>query len=115
MSPAASRILLVDDDVDAADTMAEFLALLGHEVRVAHDGPRALELAAAFAPDVVLLDIGLPGMNGHEVARALRAMPRPPRSVVAISGYRPEDSESEFDAHLVKPIELSVLKSLLPH
>ncbi len=85
---SAFRVLIVDDYVDAAASMAALMKVDGHDVRVTHDGPAALELARHFKPTVVLLDIGLPGMNGFEVARALRAAPETSGCLlVAVSGY----------------------------
>lgn len=102
------RVLVVDDNVDAAETLAELLRHAGHEVAVAHDGPAALAAARADPPDVVLCDIGLPGMSGYDVARALRRERGPGLLLVAISGYaQPEDvdaaHEAGFDRHLAKP------------
>ncbi|ACL65079.1 histidine kinase [Anaeromyxobacter dehalogenans 2CP-1] len=102
------RVLVVDDNVDAAETLAELLRHAGHEVAIAHDGPGALAAARAGAPDVVLCDIGLPGMSGYDVARALRRERGPGLLLVAISGYAlPEDvhaaHEAGFDRHLAKP------------
>jgi signal transduction histidine kinase len=104
------RVLVVEDNHDAAETLAELLKMEGHEVAVAHDGPNALTLAQAQEPDVVLCDIGLPGMDGYEVGRQLRARCRPGLRLVAVSGYaQPEDlaraSESGFDAHIAKPAD----------
>jgi PAS domain S-box-containing protein len=118
-APPPRRILVVDDSADAADSLAMMLRLDGHDVRVARDGPRALELAAADPPDVALLDIGMPGMDGYEVARRFRADPAL-RDVllVAVTGWGQEDDrrrtrEAGFDHHLVKPVETGVLESLL--
>ena len=112
---APRRIIVVDDNVDAADLTAELLARAGHEVHVAHDGPAALSLAAQVRPDVALLDIGLPVMNGYELADRLRATfgPRTPR-LIAITGYGQDHdlARSEaagFDDHLVKPVPPAVL------
>jgi PAS domain S-box-containing protein len=112
------RVLLVEDNRDAADSMAFLLERLGHHVQVARDGASALELARATDPELVLVDIGLPGMDGYEVARRLRsgagrAAPR----LVALTGYGgPEHREralaAGFDQHLTKPIELSALRAL---
>jgi CheY-like chemotaxis protein len=105
--------------VDSANSLAMLLRLLGHEVRTAHDGPHALAEAEAYRPEVAVLDIGLPGLNGYEVARALRARPDlSPAVLVALSGYGgPEDRrrsrQAGFDAHLVKPVEVEVLQKLL--
>ena len=113
------RVLLVDDNVDGADSLATLVRLAGHEARVAHDGPAALEAAAAFRPQVVVLDIGLPGLTGYEVARRLRADPDlSGASLVAVTGYgRDEDRErarqAGFDHHLVKPVAFAELLNLL--
>jgi signal transduction histidine kinase/ActR/RegA family two-component response regulator len=113
------RVLVVDDNVDAADSLAKVLALMGHDVRTAHDGPAALEEARDSAPDVVLLDIGLPRMDGYEVARRLREQVAPEHVLlVAMTGYgqdgdRRNSHEAGFDAHLVKPVDLAALEKLL--
>ena len=116
---AARRVLVVDDNHDAADTLALLLDLLGHHTRTAHDGPQALQAAAEFRPEVVLLDIGLPGMNGYEVCRRLRqeAWGRD-ALVVALTGWgyaedRRQASDAGFDRHLVKPVEEAVLMKVL--
>jgi CheY-like chemotaxis protein len=92
--------------------------MLGHVVDVAHDGPSALELAGRTAFDLALLDIGLPVMDGYELARLLRANGRPPIALVAITGYgqardKRQSAEVGFDAHLVKPVTLETLKAAL--
>ncbi len=113
------RILVVDDNVDSAKTLAMLLQLTGNEVRTAHDGPSALEVAAAYVPDVVLLDIGLPGMSGLDVARRMREMPRlRDTMLIAQTGWgqqedRRRSEEAGFDAHLVKPVDPAVLMKLL--
>jgi CheY-like chemotaxis protein len=84
---AGRRVLIVDDNRDAAETLQEFVALLGHEARVAHDGQSALAVAREWPPSVALLDIGLPGMSGYEVARELRKLLQEPLRLVALSGY----------------------------
>jgi CheY-like chemotaxis protein len=99
---------VVDDNVDAADSLAELVELFGHTAEIAHDGPTALAKARLNPPDVVLCDIGLPGMSGYEVARALRASPHGPMRLVAVSGYAlPEDvaraAAAGFDGHIAKP------------
>jgi PAS domain S-box-containing protein len=115
----ARRILVVDDNVDAATTLELLLQSLGHETRVAHDGFQALELAARFRPDVVLLDIGLPGMSGYEVATRLRGMEQGrPFRIVAVTGWgqesdRQKTREAGFDVHLVKPVDLTELTQIL--
>jgi signal transduction histidine kinase/DNA-binding response OmpR family regulator len=113
------RILLVDDNTDGAESLATLLRLAGHETRVAHDGPEALGTAADFRPQVVVLDIGLPGMDGYEVARRLRADPKLGMVVlVAVTGYgrdrdRQRSREAGFDHHLVKPVEFAQLLHVL--
>lgn len=113
------RVLVVDDSLDAVDTLTRLLTRLGHEIASAHDGPSALETARAFRPEVVLLDIGLPGMDGYEVARALRDEPALDGiSLVAMTGYGTSSDRSRghdvgFDAHLVKPVELEALAAIL--
>jgi CheY-like chemotaxis protein len=105
--------------MDAAESVAKLLELCGYTVRVAHSGKAALEAAAAEAPDVVLLDIGLPEMDGYEVARAMRARSDLSRiRLLALSGFgREEDKrrsrEAGFDAHLVKPADLESLRSAI--
>ena len=113
------RILVVDDNRDAADSLGLLLEVLGAEVRVARDGPEALEAYSAYEPAVVLLDIGMPGMDGYEVARRIRAQsPGPRPTIVALTGWgqeedRREAREAGFDHHLVKPAEIGALKELL--
>jgi PAS domain S-box-containing protein len=113
------RILLIEDNADAADMLAALLEIEGHEVVIAGDGPRALELAQRWKPDIVLLDVGLPGMDGYEVARRLRALELDPRPRIAgLSGYgRAEDREQAehagMDLYLVKPIDREKLENLL--
>jgi signal transduction histidine kinase/DNA-binding response OmpR family regulator len=120
--PAAAgrlRVLLVDDNVDGAESLAALLRLAGHEVWLAHDGPGALEAAASFRPDAAVLDIGLPGMDGYEIARRLRADPdTAPAVLVAVTGYgrdrdRERSREAGFDYHLVKPVDLAELHRAL--
>jgi signal transduction histidine kinase/DNA-binding response OmpR family regulator len=112
------RVLVVDDNVDGAESLHTLLQLSGHEAQVAHNGPAALDMAASFAPQVVLLDIGLPGMDGYEVARRLRALPGGDRLVlVAATGYghsedRRRSRAASFDFHLVKPIDLAELSAI---
>src|SRR6202035_1696475 len=104
------RVLIVDDNVDAAESLAMLLRLWGHEVAVAHDGPGALRAAETQPPEVALLDIGLPGMDGYELARRLRPQPGLERTVlVALTGWGQEEDrrrsqEAGFDHHLVKPV-----------
>jgi PAS domain S-box-containing protein len=116
---AGLSILVVDDNQDAAKMSAILLRSWGHDVRVAHDGLEALERATRFLPQVVLLDIGLPNMDGYEVARNLRQDPRLQNlTIAAITGYgqdedRTRSRDAGIDHHLVKPVEVSDLKSLL--
>ena len=113
------RALIVDDNVDAAVTLSLLLQLGGHTTSLAHNGPEALKLATEFKPDIVLLDLGLPGMDGYEVARALRSMPEVRRPVlVAVTGWGgPEDrlrsKQAGFDEHLTKPVDISMIELLL--
>lgn len=118
-TPARRRVLVVDDNVDAASSMAMMLKLMGNEVRMAHDGIEAVEAASEYRPDVILLDIGMPRMNGHDACRRIREQPwgRAP-FIVALTGWGQEDDkrrsrEAGFDSHLVKPIEPAVLQKLL--
>jgi len=111
------RILVVDDNQDGAQLLADLLALRGHTVRVAYDGPAALEVLATFDATLALVDIGLPGMDGHELARKIRERGVAVR-LVAVTGYgRDTDREralaSGFDEHLVKPLSLSRLEEVI--
>jgi CheY-like chemotaxis protein/two-component sensor histidine kinase len=119
-APSGQRqVLVVDDNVDAAHSLASVLRHWGHVVRVSYDGPSALIAARAEPPDVVLLDVGLPGMDGCELARRLRAEPSTTKAIlVALTGYgRDEDRQQTRDAgcdrHLVKPVEPDELRTLL--
>jgi CheY-like chemotaxis protein/two-component sensor histidine kinase len=113
------RVLVVDDNRDAADSLALLLKMLGHEVRTAYEGPAALEAARAWRPEVLLLDLGLPGLDGYEVARRLRAeLPPEELLIVALTGYGHEEDrrrsrEAGCDLHLVKPAGPNVLHDLL--
>jgi PAS domain S-box-containing protein len=118
--PGARRLLVVDDNIDGAESLALLLRLDGHEVRTAYDGPSALEAAKAQRPEAVLLDIGLPkGMDGYEVARRLRGQQELEGVLlVAVTGYgqdedRRRSREAGFDAHLVKPVELDEIRQQL--
>ena len=108
-------MLVVDDNQDAADTIAACLQLAGHEVHVVGDGDQALASVAVFAPQVVVLDIGLPGLNGYEVAQRLRQMPAMRKAVIiALSGYgRAQDQQraraAQFDFYMVKPADPQAL------
>jgi signal transduction histidine kinase len=119
LSGTCRNILIVDDNHDSAHSLSMLLRLSGHQVETAYDGPGALEQAANHPPDVILLDIGLPGMNGLEVARRIRESERLRHLVlVALTGYGQEEDrqrsqEAGFDAHFVKPVELEELQKLL--
>jgi CheY-like chemotaxis protein len=113
------RILLVDDNLDAADMFATVLGLLGHEVQTAYSGESALIRAKEFHPVIVLLDIGLPEMDGYEVARRLRQQPQTKDAwLIAMTGYgqdtdRSRSQEAGFDHHLVKPVDAEELEQLI--
>ncbi len=113
------RILVVDDNADGAEMLRDALELLGHDVRVAHDGPTALEIASRFEPRLALLDIGLPVMDGYELAAALRQrFPSRPLRLIAITGYGQEEDQRRsaaagFELHLVKPIDLTKLTQIV--
>lgn len=113
------RILVVDDNLDSARSMALLLEISGYEVQLAHDGDAAIDVAIATRPHAVILDIGLPGRDGYAVARALRQDPVCRHAlIVGVSGYgqaedRSRSREAGFDAYLVKPVDLDQLLSLL--
>jgi CheY-like chemotaxis protein/two-component sensor histidine kinase len=117
--PAGRDLLVVDDNRDAAESLAMLLELNGHVVRIAHDGPSALQLARERAPGLVFLDIGMPGMTGHELAQALRHLPGMERAVlVAVTGWGGERDiaqahEAGIDLHLTKPVsEADLMRAL---
>jgi CheY-like chemotaxis protein len=113
------RILVVDDNIDAAESLGTMLAYSGHDVRVAHGGVEALSTAREFVPNVMILDLGMPEMDGYAVARAVRSDPRfASTRLIALSGYgQPDDrrrtADVGFDEHLVKPVEHDVLNAAL--
>ena len=113
------RVLVVDDNIDSADSIAMLLQVSGHDVRVAYSGQGALDTAVDYQPDIILLDIGLPGMDGYEVARRLRAHTQLKRvKLIAVTGYgqeadRLQSQEAGFDYHLVKPVDAQKLQDLL--
>ncbi len=115
----ARRILVVDDSRDSAESLAILLGLTGNKTHTAHDGLEAVEAAATFKPDVVLLDIGLPKMNGYEAARKIREQPWGKKMVlVALTGWgqdedRQKAREAGFDGHMVKPVDRAALTKLL--
>jgi PAS domain S-box-containing protein len=113
----ALRVLVVDDNADAALALQHLLKLLGHNVMLAHDGPGALAVAEQLRPDLVLLDIGLPGMDGYAVAAGLRAAGHEKASLVALTGYAQDEdlrrsSRAGFDRHMVKPVDVGALRRL---
>lgn len=116
---ATRRILLVDDNRDAADSLAMLLRMMGHDVHTAHDGMAALSAVTTFGPEVVLLDIGLPVLNGYEVARRIREQPGGSDiELIAVTGWGQEEDrrrsrEAGFDYHITKPVELGELQKLL--
>jgi signal transduction histidine kinase len=119
-NPQSLRIVVVDDHADGADTLAQLLRGLGHDVRVAYNGPNGIALTQSFDPDLVLLDIGLPGMDGYEVARRLRSEGAAAGGaiIVAVSGYgqdvdRNRARQAGFSHHFVKPVEFDTLQKLL--
>jgi signal transduction histidine kinase len=112
------RVLVVDDSLDSADSLATLLRMSGHEVFVAHDGEAALHLCATRNPSVVLLDIGLPGMDGYEICRRIRKLGLADALIIAMTGYgqardRRRSSEAGFDEHTVKPVEVEELTRLI--
>jgi len=113
------RVLVVDDNVDSAESLALALTLEGHDAKLAYDGPGAVEVALAFKPQVALLDIGLPGMNGYELARQLRQRPGGrDMALIALTGYgqaedRRKSREAGFDHHLTKPVNYDTLVTLI--
>jgi CheY-like chemotaxis protein len=117
------RVLVIDDCADTVETMAMVLCLYGHEVRTAADGPTALRLAQEQMPDVVLLDIGLPGMDGWEVASRLKALKGPGGKapvLIMVSGYGQEvdlrrSEDRGIDHHLIKPADMEELQQLQVH
>ncbi|HXT22784.1 MAG TPA: response regulator, partial [Thermoanaerobaculia bacterium] len=113
------RVLVVDDNRDSADSLALLLEMVGEEVAVAYDGEAALKTAETFQPEVVLLDLGLPKLNGFEAARRLRQREGGTRPVlIALTGWGQEDDrrrsrDAGFDFHITKPVDFQVLKGLL--
>jgi CheY-like chemotaxis protein len=115
------RVLVVDDNADVATSLAMFLEAKGHEVRVAHDGERAFQVADDFRPHTVLLDLGMPGVDGFAACRRIRSMPwGKDLQMIAITGWGQEEHRREsaaagFDEHLVKPVSPETLDRLLAH
>jgi len=119
MGTSSLRVLIVDDNRDAADSLAMLLRITGNDIRTAYDGPEALQVASEFRPDAVLLDIGLPKMDGHEVGRQIRREPWGQRiCLIAVTGWSDETDRAKsraagFDHHLVKPLDTAHLAQLL--
>jgi CheY-like chemotaxis protein len=113
------RILVVDDNQDSADSLATLLSLGGHETHTAHDGEQAISEAAKLRPDVILLDIGLPRLNGYETCRLIRQQPGGREAlIIALTGWGQDEdrrlaSEAGFDGHLVKPVDHAALNALV--
>ncbi len=118
-APRGRRILIVDDNADSADSLAMLLQLSGHEAHTAYDGLQALETVQRLQPDVVLLDLGLPGLDGCEVCRRVRQQPWARRPLlVAVTGWgqaadRQRSQDAGFDVHLVKPVDLPALEQVI--
>jgi CheY-like chemotaxis protein len=116
---APHRVLIIEDNHDAADSLGRLLVLLGQQVRIAYSGSEGVDAANEWGPTVVISDIGLPGLDGYEVARALRrARPTAGVKLIALSAYGTEESrrsalKAGFDEYLTKPADLNVLQSLL--
>ena len=116
---AAQRILIVEDNEDSALSLQMLLEALGYETKVVHDGEGAVKTACAEYPDVILMDIGLPGMSGYEAARRIRSdCADKPMLIIALTGWGQEDdrrqsAEAGIDHHLVKPLDLGKLRPLL--
>ncbi|HET8646655.1 MAG TPA: response regulator [Vicinamibacteria bacterium] len=115
----ARRVLVADDNVDSAETLAMLLQALGNEVRTVNDGTQAVEESEQFRPHVVLLDIGMPGLDGYEVARLIRGRPWGAQVVlIALTGFGEEEDrrrsrEAGFDHHLLKPVDIGPLRQAL--
>ncbi len=113
------KVLIIDDNVDSAQTSSSMLDLMGHSCTVVHEGALALAVARALKPDVVLLDIGMPGMDGYEVCRQLKQMPEmQKKTVIAQTGWGQESDRQKafaagFDHHITKPVSLDLLTQLL--
>ena len=119
ISASRRRVLVVDDNIDSAQSLGSLLSIMGHEVRLAHDGLEALSAAESFRPNVVMLDIGMPRLNGYEACRAIRARPWAAGvRVIALTGWgQPDDRQRSldagFDQHLVKPVDPGALDSIM--
>ncbi len=119
VAAAGKRVLIVDDNIDAAETLAMMLELLGQQTRQAHEGTGALKVAQEYQPEVIFMDIGLPGLSGHEVvARMRKELGMTDAYIIALSGYGTEEDRRKsfyagFDSHLVKPLDPSKLPAIL--
>ena len=118
IQPPPARVLVVDDNEDAANSLATLLEVMGYEVRTAYDGPEAIEAADEFRPAVALLDIGLPRLSGYDIARHVREQRGRDVLLVAITGWGQEDDrrrarEAGFDHHFTKPADFEVLLELI--
>ncbi|MEO7741313.1 MAG: response regulator [Usitatibacter sp.] len=118
MPAASTRVLVVDDNEDAADSLATLLGVMGYEVRIAYDGPEAIVAADEFKPAVALLDIGLPKLSGYDIARHVRTQRGDEVLLVAITGWGQEDDrrrarEAGFDHHFTKPADFDRLLELI--
>ena len=117
--PGQCRILVADDNVDSATSLAMFLEMLGNDVRTANDGMEAVDVAAQFKPDVILLDIGMPKLNGYNACRSIRQQPWAAKAfIIALTGWGQDEDrrrslEAGFNHHLVKPMDPAVLEELL--
>jgi CheY-like chemotaxis protein len=113
----ACRVLVIEDHAESAEALVELLGMWGYVAQAAADGEEALGLLEAFRPDIVIADIGLPGIDGHEVARRVRRLPgHRDMLLIALTGYgdgAAEFAESGFDHHLMKPVDLTKLERLL--
>ena len=124
-SPSHHRILIADDNVDAAESLGLLLELSGNEVNIANDGLHAIDMAETFRPDVILLDIGMPKLNGYDACRRIREKPWGKKAIlIALTGWGQDEDkrrsqEAGFDYHLVKPVDdaavMKVLASKLPN
>jgi CheY-like chemotaxis protein len=118
-STVGKRVLIVDDNVDAAETLAMMLELMGQQTRQAHEGNNALKVAQEYDPEVIFMDIGLPGLSGHEVVTRMRKeLGMTAAYIIALSGYGTEEDRRKsfvagFDNHLVKPLDPSTLPNIL--
>lgn len=119
MSSFGRKVLVVDDNVDGAEMLSMLIGILGHDTRTANNGLTAIEIAKTYQPEVILLDLGLPEIDGIEVCRRLRADPQFSKTtIIALTGWggdedRRKTSEAGFDRHLVKPVESGALEEVL--